>query len=127
MRHASEAGFKWENTVALIILAGAYIAAVLWVHVVNRVPDEKGPEGRKIVRMAHSVADKNVQNAFEQLAHAYEKIRPDVEIIVQAIPRRAYLQWEHSRQTMERGKFGFQSYPHNGFYGICPDIARVLE
>jgi len=40
-----------------------------------------------------AVLTRDRQKAFDKLARDYEQIRPDVQVIVQTIPERAYKQW----------------------------------
>jgi len=84
---------SWQNVLAFVILIGAFLASVIWVYVFNRVPETVSSDGKKIIRVAHFIADDDVQNALDKLARDYEKIRPDVRVIVQTIPERAYKQW----------------------------------
>jgi raffinose/stachyose/melibiose transport system substrate-binding protein len=84
---------RLRNGLALFILAGAFIASAIQVGLRHFTHTAEVREGKRIIRIAHSIADRKVQKAFASVVDEYESLNPNVRVIVQAIPQRAYVQW----------------------------------
>jgi len=78
---------------AVIVLIGSYAASAVCVamHSMEGMSDVRSDT--VVLRLAHSIADRRIQAAFEDMASRYEALHPGVKVDIQAIPRRAYQQW----------------------------------
>jgi raffinose/stachyose/melibiose transport system substrate-binding protein len=65
----------------------------MWIYFATSGEGVLTIDDKKIVRLAHSLSEEGINNALRDLAKEYEKNHPDVKIIIQSIPKRAYLQW----------------------------------
>ena len=81
------------SALAVVVLVGAYTASAVWVarHSVQGISEQQSD--KIVLRLAHSIADRRIQAAFEQMARDYEAENPGVHVDIQAIPRKAYQQW----------------------------------
>lgn len=81
------------GVLAIVILIGSYTASAVWVvrHSMQDLSEEQSD--KVVIRLAHSIADRRIQAAFDQMADEYEALHPGVRVDIQAIPRRAYQQW----------------------------------
>jgi len=79
--------------VPIVGVVGVYLASVLHVGWISFRHGETPISGRRIIRVAHSLAEPLAQAAFRSLADEYEGRHSDVRVFIQAIPRRAYEQW----------------------------------
>lgn len=92
-RTGSEVG-RGPNAIAAAILAIAYFASIGVILLRDSPSGEgSGPGKTTVIRVAHSLSEDSVQTAFTKLARDYESIHPEVSIVIQAIPERAYNQW----------------------------------
>jgi raffinose/stachyose/melibiose transport system substrate-binding protein len=76
-----------------VVLIGAYVASLVWVASLSVEQVEDVRSDTTVLRLAHSIADRRIQAAFEEMADEYEALHPGVRVDIQAIPRRAYQQW----------------------------------
>ena len=81
------------GALGVLVLLGAYLASVAWVAILSVEEVEDVRSNTTVIRLAHSIADRRVQAAFEEMADEYEALNPGVRVDIQAIPRRAYQQW----------------------------------
>lgn len=96
---------------AIMAVAGIYLISVLHVAITAVNQGEVPTGNRKIIRIAHSLNDRRIQQAFVSLAREYQKQHPEVEVRIQSIPFRAYEQWV-TTQLMG---------------GRAPDLVQVLR
>jgi raffinose/stachyose/melibiose transport system substrate-binding protein len=113
MKIPSRGAQVWKSWIGPILILLVYLASATYVARVNfsEGGDAAAPDGRKVIRVAHDLTDRRVQEAFQNVADAYERLHPDVRIRVQAIPQRAYEQWA-TTQLMG---------------GTAPDLIQMLD
>jgi ABC-type glycerol-3-phosphate transport system substrate-binding protein len=82
-----------RTQIALLGVLGVYLVSAF--HVASHSLEEVEVTGEKIrtIRIAHSLTDSGVKDAFQDLANRYQRIHTDVRVEIQAIPLRAYEQW----------------------------------
>ncbi len=84
----------FRRTFGLVVLCGVYFFSIFWVYYIKPMTLETEPGTEKrVLRIAHRLSDKKFAQAMEYVAREYEKRNPDVSIIVQSIPKKAYKQW----------------------------------
>lgn len=84
---------KLWNLSGLILLGLFFAWSALWIVRVSTADTVIAEDGRKTIRFVHSMAEEGLNDVLRELAGEYEQLHPDVEIVVQSIPKRAYLQW----------------------------------
>lgn len=95
---------------ALAIFLTVYCVSIIHVLHESYSESENHADNRKIVRIAHNLTDNRINLALYKLAREYEWFHPDIRIVFQAIPERAYEQWV---TTQMMG-------------GNAPDLVQVL-
>lgn len=77
----------------LTLLSIFFAWSAVWIYAVSSGGGVIVSGDRKVIRFAHSLAEEGINQALRDLAEEYEKLHPDVKIVIQSIPERAYLQW----------------------------------
>jgi ABC-type glycerol-3-phosphate transport system substrate-binding protein len=103
----SRAWLRWGP---LVGVAAVYLLSITHVMQTSVSDGEHSVTEKRVIRIAHSLSDERVQEAFQALADKYKKIHPDTEVKIQSIPLRAYEQWV-TTQLMG---------------GTAPDLIQVL-
>ncbi|MCG3147363.1 MAG: hypothetical protein PCFJNLEI_00802 [Verrucomicrobiae bacterium] len=82
---------KWlRNSAALLVVAGAYVWAVI---VIGSHRVKESPPGMITLRIGHWQLESGVRDAFNELAAEYQKLHPNVRVVQDAIPESTYGQW----------------------------------
>ncbi len=82
----------------LFLLLASYVVSIYHViKIQSDQPDEEDGD-RIVIRLAHFLSEENVMEAFNKLARDYEELHPEVRIIIQSVPKRAYQQWLNTQQ-----------------------------
>jgi raffinose/stachyose/melibiose transport system substrate-binding protein len=124
----------WRFT-GLIFLLVFFLWAAVWVFLVSRGGGVPDAADKTIVRLVHSVSDEGVQAAFDSAAAEYEKINPDVKVVIQSIPEKAYLQWTNVQliggkapdiiQTLNRGDQMWEMLATRFFLPLTPHVNDI--
>ena len=102
---------NFKAQLALIGVLGAYLLSAYHVATHSFPEEEVKGEERRTIRIAHSLTDPRVKEAFQDLARRYQRVHPEVRVEIQSIPLRAYEQWV-TTQLMG---------------GTAPDLVQMLQ
>ena len=97
--------------IALLGVLGVYLVSTFYVATHSLDEDAVIGEERRTIRIAHSLTDPRVKEAFRELGRRYQSLHPDVRVEIQSIPLRAYEQWV-TTQLMG---------------GTAPDLVQMLH
>ena len=82
----------------LFLLLASYVISIFHVIKIQSAHPDEGEGDRVVIRLVHFLSEENVMEAFNKLARDYENMHPDVRIIIQSVPKRAYQQWLNTQQ-----------------------------
>lgn len=85
--------FIFKKSFGLLLLLSVYLFSILWVYYIKPNSLESNKKDGKVLHIAHSISDKKFNRAMNYVASEYEKRNPDVKIVIQSIPKKAYKQW----------------------------------
>lgn len=82
----------------MVLLLISYGISVVHVYKIQKARPAATEDDLAVIRLVHYLSEKNVMDAFNKLARDYEKLHPNVRVIIQSVPKRAYQQWLNTQQ-----------------------------